>query len=356
MRFEVRVAAMPKRSWILMTPEPSNLHVMARQFGARADQYRFRAPPYLHGVVGDETMAADDQIQRAFAFSDAALADDEDAEAENVEQHAMQQLASDEAVLEDGGDFRDGDRRRHQRAQHRKVAALGLEDDFAEHTKAAGDEDARHLVVLAYLAHGVGAIGGIQAFEVAHLAVAEDQDASLPEIFVKAREREAGFLRVGAQDAAVEAAATGENFEIESQRFGAALKQFADRHAAALRRSCPLTRPCCAHRRRGRHRPNRRRGPFALLPLAFYGFGLLQHLLDRGRQRRAPRPRRADAGEHVVLTRVHHDFGHDAVLLPRQHDLRRHERLAEPALELGESCLDEPSESGGDFYLSTGQQ
>ena len=119
------------------------------------------------------------EVQRAFALSDPALADDEDAEAENVEQHAMQQLAHDEAVLENGGDLRNGDRRRHQRAEHRKVAALRLEDDFAEHPKAAGDQNARHFVVLAHLAHRVGAIGGIQAFEIADLAVAEHQDASL---------------------------------------------------------------------------------------------------------------------------------------------------------------------------------
>ena len=320
---------------------------------------------HLHGVVGDETMAADDQIQRAFALPDAALADDEDAEAENVEQHAMQQLANDEAVLENGGDFRDGDRRRHQRAQHRKVAALGFEDDLAEHAKAAGDEDARHFVVLAYLAHRVGAIGGIQALEVADLAVAEDEDASLPEIFVKTREREAGFLRVGAQDAAVEAAAAGENFEIEAQRFGAALKEFADRHAAATscrRRfmpGCTRAHAACAHW------PHLRRGGIVRTDAAdrlrcchlpFTVSACCSTFLTAARQRRTPRPRRADAGEGVVLTRVDDDFRHDAVLLARQHDLRRQKRFAEPALELCESCLDEPSEIGSDFYLSAGQQ
>ena len=93
-----------------------------------------------------------------------------------------------------------------------------------------------------------------------------------------------------------------------------------------------------------------------MLPLAFHRFGLLEHLLDRSRQRRAPRPRRANAGESVVLTRMNDDFRHEAVLLARQHDLRRQKRLAEPALELCESCLDESPESGSDFYLSAGQQ
>ena len=60
--------------------------------------------------------------------------------------------------------------------------------------------------------------------------------------------------------------------------------------------------------------------------------------------------------QRVVLPRMDDDFGHEAVLLARQHDLRRHQRLAEPALELCQSGLDEPSESRGDFDLSAGQQ
>ena len=81
---------------------------------------------------------------------------------------------------------------------------------------------------------------GFEAFEVADLAVAEHEDASLAEIFVEPREGETGFLHVGAQDAAIEAAAAGENLEIEAQRFGTALKKFADRHASQRRASLML--------------------------------------------------------------------------------------------------------------------
>ncbi len=143
----------------------------------------------------------------------------------------MQQLAHDEAVLENGCHFRHRHRRGHQRPEHRKAAALGLEDDFAEHAKTAGDQNARHFVVLAHLAHRVDAIGGVQALEVANLAVAEHQHAPLAKVLVKPCEGEAGLLRVGTQDPAIEAAAAGENFEIEAQRFRAALEQFADCHA-----------------------------------------------------------------------------------------------------------------------------
>ena len=45
-------------------------------------------------------MAANDQIERALALADAALARDEDAEAEDVHQHAVANLARRQAVFE----------------------------------------------------------------------------------------------------------------------------------------------------------------------------------------------------------------------------------------------------------------
>ena len=246
MRFDVRVDGDAEQILNIDDAEPANLHVMPRQLGARADENRFGAAPHLDGVVGHEPMAAHDQIERALALPDAALAHDEHAEAEDVQQHAVQQLADDEAVLENRRHLRHRHGRRHQRPQHRQVAALGFENHLAEHPKAAGDQDARHFVVLAHLAHRVGAVGRVQALEIAHLAVAEHEHASLAEVLVKAREREAGFLGVRAQDAAIEAAAAGENFEIEAQRFGTALQEFADRHAAAHRMLAGLARPARA--------------------------------------------------------------------------------------------------------------
>ena len=90
MRFDDRVEAMPNSSLTLMTPRPAQLHVMARQLGTGADQDRLGAPPHLDGVVGHQPVAADDEIERALALADAALAGDEHAEAEDVQQHRVQ--------------------------------------------------------------------------------------------------------------------------------------------------------------------------------------------------------------------------------------------------------------------------
>ena len=114
-----------------------------------------------------------------------------------------------------------------------RLAPLCLENHLAERAQPAGHEDARHFVVLAHLPHRVGAIGGIEALEIADFAVAEDEHAPFAQVFVEPCEREAGLLHVWTQDAAIEAAAAGEKLEIQPQRFGTALKKFADRHACA---------------------------------------------------------------------------------------------------------------------------
>ena len=69
--------------------EAADLHVMAGQLGTGAEHERLGAAAQLHRVVGDEPVAADDEVERALALADAALADDEHAQAEDVHQHAV---------------------------------------------------------------------------------------------------------------------------------------------------------------------------------------------------------------------------------------------------------------------------
>ena len=67
-----------------------------------------------------------------------------------------------------------------------------------------------------------------QAFEVADFAFAEDQDASRPEIFMEAGEREAGLLDVRAGDRPIEAFGAREQFERQAERLGPAGEQHRD--------------------------------------------------------------------------------------------------------------------------------
>src|SRR4051812_22769966 len=71
-------------------PDAPQFHVMARELGTCANQDGLGPPPDLNSVISHETLAADDQIERALALADAALADHQYAQTENIHQHCMQ--------------------------------------------------------------------------------------------------------------------------------------------------------------------------------------------------------------------------------------------------------------------------
>ena len=104
------------------------------------------APAHLDGVVGDQPMAAHDQIERALALPDAALADDQHAEPEDVHQHAVHDLAHGQRIVEQ--------RRRScamaigvaTASQQRHADALRRRQQIRAGLPAAGDEHAGNVV------------------------------------------------------------------------------------------------------------------------------------------------------------------------------------------------------------------
>src|SRR5581483_4676532 len=198
--------------------------------GTGSDQDRFLPPANLHGVVGDQAMTADDQIERALALADTALADDQYAEAQDVHQHRVDDRALGQRVLEQRPELRDGRRRHDRRFQQRQPRALRFGDELGRRRETAGDDDARE-VEREREPQRVGACGGVEAFEIPDLAFAEDQDASRLQILVEAGQRQAGLLDVGARDATVEAVGAGQQFERQTRRLRPAAEQSADGHA-----------------------------------------------------------------------------------------------------------------------------
>ena len=105
--------------------------------------------------------------------------------------------------------------------------------------------------------------------------------------------------------------------------------------------------PCVPHGDRGRSpaavltagrrafAPPRR---LPLLPLAFHPLAPAATILSTASpQRRLPSvPRPADAVQELLAARVQRDVGAVAVLLARQHDLRRHRAVVQQPFELGE--------------------
>jgi len=60
-----------------------------------------------------------------------------------------------------------------------------------------------------------GSLGGGQRFEETDLALAEDEQASFPQVFVESRERQAGLLGMRIRDAPVDAARPGQELEVD---------------------------------------------------------------------------------------------------------------------------------------------
>ena len=212
--------------------------MVAREFRARADEHGLRAAANLHRVVGHQPMAPHNQIERALAFADAALADDEHAEPEDVHQHRVQHRSLGQRVLENRRQLCDGGRRDDRRFHQRQLRALSFDGELGGRRETAGDEDAGK-VERQRETHRIDAPGHRQALEIADLALAENQHASRLEVLVKPGEREAGLLNVRTRNEAVEAIRAGDELERQTEGLGPAAQERADAYA---RNGCHVER------------------------------------------------------------------------------------------------------------------
>ncbi len=192
-------------------------------------------------------MAADDQIECALALADAALADDQHAEPEDVHQNSVNHHAFGQRILEQRRQLGNGGRRCHCRFEHRQVGALGLDRQLGRRRETAGDEHAGK-VQRQRQAQRREARRRVEAFEIPDFTRAENQDAPRLEVFVEPGEREAGLLDVRTGDRSPETAGARQQLERESQRLGPRGEKRADSDAAVHSDSvstsvnCPFAR------------------------------------------------------------------------------------------------------------------
>ena len=192
---------------------------MTRELGAHADENRFLPAADLDRIVGHEPVAADDQVERALALPDAAFAGDEHAETEHVHQHGVHHRAIGQRIFENRRQLRDRRWRRDRGPDERQTRVLGFGHELGRRSEPPGDDDARK-IERERQTERRDARRRVQPFEVADLALPENQDASGPEVFVEARECEARLLDVRARDAAVEAGGAGQQLERQPERLG----------------------------------------------------------------------------------------------------------------------------------------
>ena len=198
----------------LINPIPRSSMWCLREFRRRPDDHVVATPPHLDGVVGHEPVAADDEVERTLALPDAALTGDEDAEAEDVQQHAVDQLAGRQPVLEHRDEPVDGHRRGDGRAQDGHARAVTFGHEVRGRLEAARDQHARN-VVAQHAPEGVASRVRRQRLQEADLALAEHQDAPALQVGVEPGERQAGLLNAGRQDRPAEPRPAPEDFHGE---------------------------------------------------------------------------------------------------------------------------------------------
>ena len=127
--------------------EAPHLEVVAEQLGGLAEDHARRAVVALDHVVGDQAVAAHHEIERALALADRARADEQEAHAEHVDQHAVERGAWGEAIVEQRVDRGDGAARALFGHEERRAAVVGGGHQLGGCERAAGDDDAREVEI-----------------------------------------------------------------------------------------------------------------------------------------------------------------------------------------------------------------
>src|SRR6185437_15970581 len=102
-------------------------------------------PVKLDDVVGDETVAARDQLERELALADRRGAGDQHAELEHVEEHAVERRRLGEHALQVDAEDVDDVRRRRLRGDEGDAVLLAARNEMRRHRLAVADDDCGEL-------------------------------------------------------------------------------------------------------------------------------------------------------------------------------------------------------------------
>ena len=174
-------------------PEPADLHVVLDDLGPGAEHRLGRLPLHVDDVVGDEAVAAHDEVERDLALADAGLAEQQDADPEDVEQHAVHR----------GLHRLDEVRGEVRRAQERHAGVLGRGDHLRRRVEPLRHDEARDVLREERVQHVDRALAR-ERREVADLGVAEHLHPLLVQVLGEPGEHEPRLLDAGRADPARE--------------------------------------------------------------------------------------------------------------------------------------------------------
>ena len=138
--------------------DAAQLHVMPEEVVRVAQQHVVRMAFDDDHVVGNQSVAAIDQVERAFTLSDTAVAQQQHADAIDIEQTRMHRDLRRHRLFEEVRRSRDGNRRHRRRREQRNGALLTFELEFVERRDAFGHDEAGDVERGVFLASARAAI------------------------------------------------------------------------------------------------------------------------------------------------------------------------------------------------------
>lgn len=211
--------------------EAADFHVEAAEFFSGADDFASAWGAEDDLVVGDEGGTALEEAEGGFAFTDAAVALDENADAFDVDHAAVFAGDGCEFPFEPMGAGVDELHGVHGAAEDGDADVAGGVEEWRGELAGAAEDDAGDFA-FAHAAEDPALFGFAETGEVGEFGIAEDLDAFVGEVEVEASEGEAWAVDGGLVDGAVHGAACVFEFEVEV--FGVSGEEVGDGELAGL--------------------------------------------------------------------------------------------------------------------------
>src|SRR5438105_5008873 len=193
-------------------PDAANLHVVLDDLGGAAVDGPALSLLQVDDVVGHQAVPAGDQVERQLALADSALPQDEHADADHVDEHAVHRRAGGERFLEEALHVVDERAGEVAGAQERDARVVRLALDHVVDGQVLGDDEAGDRQP-EEIAHARLRFARLERREVAHLRIAEHLQAVLVDVLGESAQREPRLLDARADHAAIETALPGEKLQ-----------------------------------------------------------------------------------------------------------------------------------------------
>ena len=172
---------------------------MADIGGCGAEDFAVGHPAQLNGVIGDQTVAALDQLDGRLALADAGVAQNQDAFAVDLDQYAVASDAGRKLGVQGRDELAHQGRRHLGGHQERHAVLLGILHHFGHGPHPAREHNSRRLEGKQLFQVGVAQRSG-QLIQIGHFGQADDLDALVVKVFIVTGQQDTRAVHLGCRD------------------------------------------------------------------------------------------------------------------------------------------------------------